>query len=154
LRYLDLWQAKPVTPRDALAAYFERQSMWRRRRAQEHTDDPRNEQSAEALAEVADYLRSLPMDHPCVKAVDAYDAHFPGRIGESGLEVGSASYPATRIGFGGRERFDPRQELSRYIEQGLADQLQDEPAKSDRLADLRHARVGVRTWLAAEGYFR
>ena len=112
-----------MTTQEDLAVYFERQSRWRSRRADEYPFDRRNEQSAAALLAIADYVRSLPDDHPCVQAARAYDVHFRGRILHSGLDTGSASYPAARIGFGSREPFDPKRELCRYIEQGLADQV-------------------------------
>ena len=140
-----------MTPKAALAVYFERQSEWRRRRADEHPDDARNEQSAAALGQLAGLVLALPDDHPYVQAVNLYDRHFPGRIGERGLESDSASYPAARIGFGIREPFDPERELGRYIEHGLADQIHHEPVDSSRMEDLREARAAVRAWLAEAG---
>jgi hypothetical protein len=141
-----------VTPKEALARYFEQQSKWRQERAAEHPDDARNQRSAAALGELAGLVRFLPDDHPCVEAIYVYDRHFLGRIGESGLESGSASYPAARIGFGTRAPIDPKRELGRYVEQGLADQLQHEGVDSPQSQDLRDARAAVRAWMAAEGY--
>jgi hypothetical protein len=148
-----------VTTQEDLAAYFERQAQWRNRRANEYPFDGRNEQSAAGLLALAEYVRSLPDDHPCIQATRAYDVHFPDRLPHSGLDTGSASYPAARIGFGSREPFDARRELCRYVEQGLADQVgysggDSEAATDDEVAGLRDALEGFQAWLAAEGLSR
>ena len=148
-----------MTTQEDLAVYFEQESRWRSRRANDYPFDGRNEQSAAALLALADYVRSLPEDHPCLQAARAYDLHFRGRLAESGLDSGSASYPAARIGFGSQEPFDAGRELCRYVEQGLADQVgyrgpADDVTADDELADLRDALTAFQAWLAAEGLSR
>jgi hypothetical protein len=50
-----------VTPKEALARYFEQQSKWRQQRAAEHPDDARNQRSAAALGELVGGHEKLPV---------------------------------------------------------------------------------------------
>ncbi len=58
----------PASTRDALAAHLADQARWRRNKAEEHPEDPRNLQWAARLEELATWVRALPaMDHRLVE---------------------------------------------------------------------------------------
>jgi hypothetical protein len=70
---MDRQHSPPVSFRDRLAEYVERQAKWRAEKAEEYADDVRNRRSADGLAELAPYLRDLPDDDPrIVRSAEAY----------------------------------------------------------------------------------
>src|SRR5436190_491762 len=67
-----------------LAEYIEDQSNWRHQKHAEHPDDQRNEQAADALIGLAQYVRDLPSDDPRLQElqslgmVDGVDVFMAG----------------------------------------------------------------------------
>ena len=58
------------TTRRAIAAYLTQVADWRRRKAEEFDRDARNLRTADALEELADYVRGLPADDERLLALD------------------------------------------------------------------------------------
>lgn len=79
-----------------LSYYVRTQADWRRAKAEEFPDDPRNEQSARALEDLADYI-DVHLDAGQLPEVEAIDVHMD----EGGLgSYPTAQYSVSRYGFG------------------------------------------------------
>jgi hypothetical protein len=87
------------TAQEMLSDYFFNEARWRWEKAGEYPDDARNAASAQALANLAAWVRELPDEDPDVRAL-AWLHH--GWYGVDGLLPGEeAARLASRYGFGG-----------------------------------------------------
>lgn len=96
--------ARPGLTVSGLLSIVEERSAWRKRRAEEHSDDARHASSARALRRLASYIAANP-DEPCVRGLLAVESPHAGvdlsRLGESSLrELGG-------YGFGAGADIDP-----------------------------------------------
>jgi hypothetical protein len=118
---------------ESLIATVEECAAWRKRRAEEHSDDERNASSARALRRLAAFIRANPSD-PCVRGVLAVQESCPGsdlsRLGEGSLrDLGG-------YGFAQGSHVDPAVFLVR-----LAFALQDDIGRALGAAATRRPRA-------------
>jgi hypothetical protein len=66
-----------------LAELFESEAGWRERKAADHPDDHRQQQSAKALRAAAEYVRSIeqPLEHTGIRAFVDFDAELVEWVG-------------------------------------------------------------------------
>ena len=81
--------------RTALADYLNDQAAWRQGKADEYPEDPRNQRSAKALRQLAQYVLSLPSGDERLRMLAALDWVAWGRF-VPGAEAGRV---VARIGF-------------------------------------------------------
>jgi hypothetical protein len=62
--------------RELLADHLEETAGWRRAKAEQHPEDERNANSAQALDLAAEYVRGLPDDHRALRPFEAFDAEL------------------------------------------------------------------------------
>ena len=109
-------ERNPSDWRDALADQIERTAEWRAQKTDENPDDPRNTESAEALATLAKRLRDLPPLHQGIISLRRMEKRIEpfafSRITSENL---------SRYGFGTGEDGDPE----RFLD-GLIDDVEGE----------------------------
>jgi len=119
--------------RQVIADYFQGQSDWRSQKAEEYPDDHRNEANAYALAELAEFVRQAPENHPVIAAVADYGVY--GDVFGAGEESG---YMVSRYGFGHWTEDDHAGFLSE-----LAKVLRRERAEVDLEEAVRELRLST-----------
>ena len=82
--------------RQMLVDFLLEQAKWRSRVAEDYPEDGRNEQSAAALTELAEFVKRMPVNHPAFVAINILDGYGGGGIMAGG--AGSSSM-AGRFGF-------------------------------------------------------
>jgi hypothetical protein len=90
--------------RTGLAEWFEDKARFREAKAEQFPDDSRNRRSANALREVACYVKSLPDDHRRLVAFAMCEALFPYGFMAPNAEApalgpSQSDYAALRCGF-------------------------------------------------------
>jgi hypothetical protein len=129
-------EARETLTSDSLLATVEERAAWRKRRAEEHSDDERSASSARALKRLAAFIRANPSD-PCVRGVLAVQETCPeldlSRLGEGSLhDLGG-------YGFARASHVDPAVFLVR-----LAFVLQDDVERALGAAASRRPRAADR----------
>jgi hypothetical protein len=106
---------------DMLADYFFDQARWRWEKAGEHPEDSRNEVTAKELSELADWLRTLPDDHPDIMAIRTL--HGPGGWEVDAILPGEeASRLASRFG-GFDTHQSPEAFLHEFVDAFIAEEM-------------------------------
>jgi hypothetical protein len=87
---------------EMVGGFFRDKAHWRRHIAESFPSDPRNQRSADRLTELAEFVTTLPADHPALVAIGSV------KTGRSGaLVVGAElNYMASRFGLNSQPRYD------------------------------------------------
>jgi hypothetical protein len=96
--------------------YFVQQAEWRERKAKEHPEDSRNNKSAFALRQLADYVRGLSADDYRVKRL----ALLVCPTGEA-MPGEEARVVASQVGFTAKIVTTPAESLRNFLEAALRD---------------------------------
>jgi|GEM_PF-1795563 len=107
--------------RDRVASGIDEHARWREMKAEEYPADTRNQRSAQALRDLAKYVRDLPDDDPTLKRLAA-DAEVLDHL-EFGLTGENVKSMLSRYGFDGAE--SPGAFLALAVDQALADWVND-----------------------------